>query len=519
MSERVKKSWLNAKVNTVCYFISLFVAFFSRKIFIDHLGADFIGLTGTLQSLLGFLNLAELGVGTAVAYTLYKPLFEKDRDKINEILSVMGYLYRRIGQVICVGAAVLACFMPLIFPPSQLVPAQGVSYGTIYCAFAAFLTGSLIGYFVNYRMVLLSADQRNYVVTGYIQIMTTIKVLIQMALIVYVHSYYLWIAVELLFGVLNALILNYKLDKTYPWLRCSIRSGKDLTRQYPEITRKVKQVFFHKIGSFAQFQSMPFLIYAFVSLPVVTAYGNYILITSKVDTMIGNVLNSTGAGVGSLIAEGNKDHILKIYWELFSVRIFVMSVIVFAVYMLINPFIAIWLGAEYLLSGTALLLIVIYQAMGLLRGTTDQFINGYGMFQDTWAPVTEALIFVVVAIVGGILWGLEGVLLGGVVSIVAIVGIWKPYFLFSKGMHRPVITYWGGLLRHLLPVFVAACITMYILHTINLADQAASGYLGWIYYASVLVTVYSLISIILFYATSKGFRSVAWRILKAVKSR
>ncbi|MCQ2411288.1 MAG: hypothetical protein MJ053_07580, partial [Elusimicrobiaceae bacterium] len=94
---RVRKSLLNAKVNLIFYFLILVLSFFSRKIFLDTLGADFIGLTGTLYNLLASLNIAELGIATAISYVLYKPLFEHDEQKIMEILSAPGYLYRWIG--------------------------------------------------------------------------------------------------------------------------------------------------------------------------------------------------------------------------------------------------------------------------------------------------------------------------------------------------------------------------------------------------------------------------------------
>ena len=101
---RVHKSILNAKINLIFYFITLFLSFFSRKIFLDCLGDDFVGLTGTLSNLLDFLNLAELGIGAAIGTVLYKPLFDQDHEKINEIVSVFGYFYRKVGWVIlCAG--------------------------------------------------------------------------------------------------------------------------------------------------------------------------------------------------------------------------------------------------------------------------------------------------------------------------------------------------------------------------------------------------------------------------------
>ena len=110
---------LNARVNLIFYFLTLALSFFSRKIFLDTLGADFVGLTGTLQNLLGFLNLAELGIGSAIGYVLYKPLFDHDETKINEIISVFGYLYRWIGKIILIAGCILACFLPLIFPNTE----------------------------------------------------------------------------------------------------------------------------------------------------------------------------------------------------------------------------------------------------------------------------------------------------------------------------------------------------------------------------------------------------------------
>ena len=143
-------------MNLICYMASLLVAFFTRKVFLDQLGTEFIGLTGTLQSLLGFLNLAELGVGSAIGYVLYKPIFDDDKTKINEIISVFGYLYRCIGFVILGAGIILSVFLPWIFPHTTF------SWGVIYLGFYAYLTSSMLGYFVNYRQTLLSADQRNY---------------------------------------------------------------------------------------------------------------------------------------------------------------------------------------------------------------------------------------------------------------------------------------------------------------------------------------------------------------------
>ena len=108
MAERVKKSIINAEVNLLFYFLTLFLSFYSRKIFLTNLSAEFIGLQGTLSNVLGYLNLAELGIGSCISFFLYKPLQSNNHLEINEIMSVFGYLYRCIGLIIFVASFIIS---------------------------------------------------------------------------------------------------------------------------------------------------------------------------------------------------------------------------------------------------------------------------------------------------------------------------------------------------------------------------------------------------------------------------
>ena len=489
---RVKKSLLNAKVNTICYFVALAVAFFTRKVFIDQLGIEFTGLTSSLQSILGFLNLAELGVATAIGYVLYKPIFDNDKVQINEIISVFGYLYRWIGYVILGAGIVLSFFLPLIFSEAPF------SYPVLFLGFYAFLASSLFGYFLNYKISLLAADQKNYVVTGYFQLITTVKSLVQMVLALYFKDFILYFVIEILAGIANSIILNIKIRKTYPWLESELKEGRRLLSKYPLVGKYIKQLFVHRIASFVQFQILPVLILSYVSIAVVGLYANYTLIADKVRLFISGVLDSTTAGVGNLISEGNKKKILGTFCELYSLRFYVCSLFTVCLYMLISSFVQLWLGEDYLLSSLIVALVCFHFFLLTLRGTTDQFLNGYGMFYDVWAPVAEVVIFIASSIVFGSLWGLAGVLMGPLVSTILIVHIWKPVFLYSRGFR---VSFWRylWLLGNNAIAFAITLITVYFADMALNAVINFNGWLGWVVSACVITIVTVVAGLVAFY--------------------
>jgi len=505
-ASRLKKSLLNARVNLIFYFLNLALSFFSRKIFLDALGADFMGLIGTMNNLLGFLNLAELGISTAIGYVLYKPLFEHNEPKINEIISVFGFLYRRIGFIILSAGCVLACFLPLIFPNNVF------ELGVVCFAFFSYLTTSLIGYFANYKQTLLGADQRNYVVTAYYQSAIIIKTLLQMTLVYYTGNYYLWISMELLLGITYSVILNWKVNQVYPWLRSEIKQGKLLFKKYPEVIKYTKQLFVHRIGGFVQFQTTPFLVYAFVSLKTVAYYGNYTLIIDKISIFISNLLGSTNAGVGNLIAEGNTKRILQVFWELMGIRFLIAGTISFALLQLTDAFISLWLGDEYIISRHILYLIILNSFIGYTRGATDQFIYGYGLFQDTWAPVAEVSINLIVAIVGGYFWGLPGILMGNITSLLLIIVLWKPYFLYSKGFKMPIVYYWIGYIKHLIIISLPAIVCYFLLPSSSFTPEKSFAH--WIVYGAAISSAYGIMTYALLFFLTPGIRAFTYRIIK-----
>lgn len=500
-TSRTYKTIQNARVNLLFVILSFLIAFFSRKIFLDTLGVEFVGLTSTLQSVLGFLNLAELGIGTAISVTLFKPLKENNRTEINEIMTLMSYLYRKIGFFVLISGVILSIFIPFIFSKFE------GSLGVTYLGFYTFLGSSLLTYFINYRQILLSADQKNYVVTKYIQTSNIIKLLIQMWAAIQWKNPYIWIIIELIFSIPYCLILNYKIGKNYPWLQTNVCKYKDAVKKYPSVSIYVKQLFIQKVATFSQSQVTPFLIYAFVSLTSVTYYTNYITITSKLSLILNALLGSTEASIGNLIAEGNKVKIFNIYRQMLSIRFFFAGFFVFMLYFLTESFISLWLGPQYIMEHCILILILGDVFISHFRGATDQFLYGFGLFKDIWAAIAQTVIFFTFAIILGLYYKLSGILLAVLISKIIIAILWKPYFLFKYGLKRSHKDYWILFFEHTLIMGIV----FYGGYIINPFLPSDIFYTNWIIKALILGLYFIITTGILMYLFAPGFKDVVLR--------
>lgn len=504
MGNRVRKSVLNAEVEMFFYFLTLFVSFFSRKIFLENLGADFIGLTGTLMSILGILNLSELGIGLSISYFLFKPLANNDQDKINEILSLLGYLYKNIGFFISSAGIILCFFFPLIFNNTTL------SLGIIYFAFLSFLGSNVIGYFINYRQIILSADQKMYLIAIYFKSFNILKALLQIALAIFYKNIYVWVGIEFVFSILECFILNWKINKEYPWLHTDKRKGRKLLIKYPEIIKKTKQILIHQLKDFFLTKSDEILIFIFISLKMVAYYGNYVMIITKLSTFFLTIFSGVSSGIGNLVAESSKQHIKDIFWELSSAKYMTAGILVISLSFLITPFIRWWLGEEYILSNTIVALFMINLYIMQTRPIVDMFNHSYGLYGDIWAAWAEGAINIIVTIISASKWGIVGILLGKNVSLFLIVTLWKPYYLYSQGFKESILSYWKGIIRYNICLVLAFAYMFITIHTFNIYPNPTLISIFTFTITEVLPTI--ILYCILLYYLGPGTKMIVRRI-------
>ena len=488
----------------VFYFINLILQFFSRKIFLDYLGAEVLGLNTTATNLLQFLNLAELGVGAAIACTLYKPLAEKDTDTINEIVSLQGWLYRRIAWIVIAGSVVLMAFFPWIFAKMPL------PLWYAYASFGVLLVSGLLSYFVNYKQIVLSADQQEYKIQYSYKASMLAKLLCQILAIRFLHDGYVWwLGLEFVAAIVTIFGINAVVRKEYPWLHTDYRQGKNLIHKYSQITRKTKQLFFHKIASFVVSQSSPIVVYAFTSLTVVAIYGNYMLIVSGCIALLNAVFNSISAGIGNLVAECDTQKTARVFYELFSVRFFLISIMSFGVYIIATPFIVLWVGAEYLLPNSILLLITLIMFFNALRTSVESFLIAHGMFQDVWYPLFEAFLNIGLSVLLGLYFGLNGILSGILISLIGTI-TWKPYFLFRIVLKLSLWRYILVFIKHISAMFVAACISMYCISLMSFDPQQS--FADLLLYMIVAISVFTGLVCLFLYLIAPEFKMFINRI-------
>lgn len=489
MSERVHRSVMNIKVGMFFYVLSLFLAFFSRKVFLNCLGAEFIGLTGMLMNIMSFLSVAELGIGTSIVYFLYKPLQEDNHEKINEVMSMLAFLYRCIGGIIGICGIIVSLFFPWWF--SHL----STGLPLVYFAFYSFLASSVAGYVFNYRQLLVGANQKQYLVNAYFQTIGICQSLVQILLAYFYRNLWLWVIIGLIFTIIGIIVFNYRIRKLYPWLRIDFKEGKANLNKYPEVLRKTRQIFVQRIKNFILYRSDEILVGTFVSVVQVAFYGNYTIITSKLNFLVNILSDGMNAGIGNLVAEGDDEHTMKVFWELTAIRFLITGMVVFGLLLFIQPFITCWFGPQYRLSDLIVYLLVFNIFIMLSRGVVEMYISAHGLFSDVWAAWTELIVNLTVTLCLAPFFGIVGILLGKIISVFFIAMFWKPYFLFTKGLHKDVSSYWKGMLQYYTIFVLFTGITLMLRY--NIMEPRATDMLSLIGYG--LITYLPLL--VLFFMT------------------
>lgn len=414
--------------------VMIFLGFITRKIFVDSIGVEYLGLNGVLQNILGVMALLEGGFATSVVYNMYKPLAERDESKILALLQLYKRVYRYIALGLFIFAMAILPFVDIFLKDAESLPYVSI----VYCIF---LINSLLQYFTAYKWSLINADQKQYKLMGINLIYQVGLNLSKLAILYYTQNYILYLVAETLFAVGLNISIVYKVNQLYPFIVTKIKYRVDpLVKK--NIIINMKALFLHSIGGYFMHSTDNIIISSFVGISTVGLYSNYTLIINTIRSMINQILNSFSESVGNLIAAESSEKVYEVFKIVFFINFLVVSIPIVILFNCITPFIMWWLGDEYLLGLSTLIVILLNFYIDNMRTSSLMFKVKSGIFvQDRFTPLIQGVINLGLSLLFVNWWGITGVLLASVISIMSI-GFWQfPRLVYKYSFHKSLFLY------------------------------------------------------------------------------
>ncbi|WP_163355638.1 lipopolysaccharide biosynthesis protein [Dysgonomonas sp. 25] len=414
--------------------IMTFLGFFTRKIFVDSIGVEYLGLNGLLLNILGVVSLLEGGFGTSIVYNLYKPLAERDEPKIIALVQLYRKIYRYIsGGILLMGLA--------IYPFLDVFIKGGESLEYVSAVFFIFLFNSIVPYFAAYKWSLINADQKQYKLAAINLVYQVGLNLAKLAILYYTKNYILYLLIESLFIVGYNVAITYQVNRLYSYIKTKIKYKVDEETRKKIITNS-KALFLHGLGGYLMHSTGNIVISSFVSIAIVGLYSNYTLITVYINNLINQALNSVSESVGNLLVTESRERVNQVFNTIFLLNFILVSLPVIILSNTLNPFIIWWLGSEYLLGTVTVIIILVNVYILGMRLSAQIFKVKSGIFtQDRFSPLIQGCLNLALSLLFVQFWGITGVLLAATISVLSI-GFWQfPYLVYKHTFKKPLSLY------------------------------------------------------------------------------
>lgn len=490
---RSKNSAKNLVTALIGQAFGLAISFIARIIFIKFLSDEYLGLNGLFTNLLTMLSLVELGVGSAMTFSLYKPLADNNKEKIKSLMSLYKRAYNVIGGIVLI---IGVLFIPFYRYLISEIP--NISYLDII--YILFVLNTAVSYFYSYKRSLIICDQKRYIATIYRYGFYFILNVVQIFILFLTHNYILFLICQVLFTWIENICVSNRANKMYPYLKDkNIKPVEE--KELNGIKKNVKAMLFHKIGGVIVNSTDNILISKFIGLIAVGIYSNYFLITSALETIIGQFFNAIVASVGNLGASENHKKVKETFETTFFLNYIIYGVISICLLILINPLIEIWLGKKYLFNFNIILVICICFYLKGIRKACLTYKDALGLFwYDRYKPIIESIINLVVSIILGIKFGVVGIFVGTIISTVTT-SLWvEPYVLYKYYFKENVIDYFIRFTKYTVGIIITYLIVFNLIKII-----AFTGIIGLIVKA-IVTFVISLVLLVLYFIKSSELK-------------
>lgn len=503
-SSRTKNVSRNILVAIICQVTNLVISFVARTIFIKTLGVEYLGVNGLFSNILSVLSFAELGIGNALLYSMYKPLAENDIKKLSSLMTLYKKAYNIIALTITIaGISVIPFLNSLIKEPVQIPE-------NIHLLYLLFLSNTIFSYLFVFKKSIIIADQKNWIVLLTKQVGHILMTIIQIFILIYTHNFILYLVLQFSFTLLENIICSIIADKMYPFVR---KPGMPLRKEETKnIFQNIKSMAFYKFGSVILNGTDNILTSVLVNISTVGIVSNYVLLNAACNSILGNVTSSFTASVGNLNATENSNHKYEVFKKILFITAWCYGFVSMALICLSKYLIPVWIGNNYLLSTIVVIAIVSeFYVQGLHTAESTYRITS-GLFkQGRFAPLVGAILNIILSFILYNLIGLPGIFFATTLARVSTIGIVDTVLIYKYIFNKNPIEYYLTNIFYLLLFILFGISSDFCISYIDV-----EGWIGVIVRAIVFTIIFNSLMILFFYRTKK-FREFIGNIKYVIK--
>lgn len=481
MTESRKKNvFLNVIFGYIAQVGIILLSFIGRKIFLNYLSIEYLGINGLYSNILTILSLPELGVDSAVVYFLYKPVAENNQSAIRAYVKYFEKIYFLLaGSIFLLGL----CLLPFL----QYIIKSDLPLRDLNIYYVLFLLNTCMSYLAAHKVALLSAYQEQRVQKMAMLSSNIVLQLLYIAVLIIWHNYYLYVITTILGTLTNNLILNILCNKYHPL----IKLNEDCRIEKKPILKKIQSTFIYKIGVVLINSTDNVLISVLVSTSAVGLYSNYYTVISGISAFIAIINTSLISSVGNLGAKNESEKQYDYFNLMIDFYHYVAAVGAIGFYMLLNNFITIWLGNEYLFDRSIVFAIAFSFYITTAVNPVWMYREANGLFEKVkYLMIITAVLNIIFSIILGKVWGVFGILLATSISRIVTTIWYEPKVLFDSVFEKKVAPYWKKQIKNVL----ASVISFFAVSVIiaNMSDTI----LFFCVKGIIVVTVTSIVFII-----------------------
>ena len=445
---RTEYSLINISISMIGFAVNTIVGFICRVLFVKTLGAEYLGVGGLFTNILQVLSLAELGIGSAIIYALYKPIAEKDYNKITALMDFYKKAYMVIGIVVGVVGLLIMPFLPLIIKSAPTIKEN------LYVLYSFYLIDTVSSYFFSYRSALLTAHQRQYIVSGYNYIVTIIQSILQIFLLILTHEYIAYLLIRIISNIAYNIWISQKVKKDYPYIL-----NKNVTplsnQERKSLFINIKALTINKISGVLVNSTDNIAITYFGGLSNVGFASNYTILSSMVGSIIGLVFNALPGSIGNLNATASDEKKYSFFHVLLFLNFWLFGWGAIGIALVSSDIVLLLYGSQYVLPIYIPIIIAVNSySIGMLQACYT-YKSTLGLFRyGQYLLFLTGIINLFMDILLGRSAGTFGILFATFIAR-ACTNLWyEPYAVFKYGLKKSPKEYWVKYFKYL---FVLLC--------------------------------------------------------------